>query len=406
LQIRVALLTAGKDPQYALGLAPALSDTGIELEVVGNSEMERSPQIRRPMIRFFNLRGDQSAHAHLFKKIQRVLRYYFRLVRFAWQSQSTVFHILWPNKFIFFDRTILNLYYRSLGKKLVFTAHNINTEARDKKDSSFNRASLRIHYHLMDHIFVHTQEMSQQLTTGFGVGPEKITILTFPINNVTPRTGITNTQARLELDIPPDEKIILFFGNIAEYKGLEDLIRAIPELRLRLGPFRVLIAGSVKAGAEGHFAAVLKLIKELDVSPLVDLRIDYIPEEKVELYFKSADLLVLPYRRIFQSGVLFLSYSFGLPVLVADSGSLRQEVIEGKTGFVCRPYDPADLADKVDHYFKSDLFTELEKRRDWIVKNANENHSWEKLASTTRHAYECLLEEVEDPVSTTHPSNW
>jgi D-inositol-3-phosphate glycosyltransferase len=398
--MKVALLTAGKDPHYALGLAPALAEIGIELEVVGNSEMETFPRLQSAAIRFFNLRGDQRTNAPLFEKVRRVLLYYARLLHFAWQSQSTVFHILWPNKFLYFDRTILNLYYRCLGKKLVFTAHNVNTEARDWKDSVLNRLSLRIHYYMMDHIFVHTTEMQVELTKAYGVRPEKVTILTFPVNNVTPRTDVTCKEARLKLGIPPQQKTVLFFGNVAAYKGLEDLIRALPTLRLWLGQFRTLIAGSVKEGAEDYVKHVRELIKELDVSDLVDLRIgDYIPEEQVELYFKCADLLVLPYRRIFQSGVLFLSYSFGLPVVVADSGSLRQEVIEGKTGFVCRHSDPADLAEQVHRYFKSDLFADLEIRRDWIINYANESYSWERLASMTLKSYENLPGRIEESLS-------
>jgi glycosyltransferase involved in cell wall biosynthesis len=172
---------------------------------------------------------------------------------------------------------------------------------------------------------------------------------------------------------------------------LEDLIGALPALRQRLGPFRVIVAGGVKKGAENYLKQVRKLITELNVTDLVDERIGYVPEEQVELYFKSADLLVLPYRRIFQSGVLFLSYSFGLPVVVSDAGSLRHDVIEGKTGFVCRNGEPADLGEQIDRYFKSDLFAELEARRDWIMQHARTSYSWEPLAKETRRVYEGLL---------------
>ena len=81
------------------------------------------------------------------------------------------------------------------------------------------------------------------------------------------------------------------------------------------------------------------------------LRAEYIPDEETELYFKAADVLVLPYRHIYQSGVLFLGYSFGLPVLAADVGTLKDEIIEGKTGFVFRPEDPVDLASAIERYF-------------------------------------------------------
>ena len=71
-------------------------------------------------------------------------------------AQPKIFHILWNNKFEFFDRTLLMLYYKLLGKKIVFTAHNVNIRKRDGNDSWLNRFSLKIQYQLVDHIFVHT----------------------------------------------------------------------------------------------------------------------------------------------------------------------------------------------------------------------------------------------------------
>src|SRR5262245_36602510 len=189
--MKVALLTAGQDPHYALGLAPALAYTGIQLEMIGNSEMEAFEGLRHPNIRFLSLMEKPRVGELLVEKLLRVLFYYARLVRFAWQSPSSVFHILWPGKFVYFDRTILNLYYRSLGKTLVFTAHNVNTEARDHRDSALNRLSLRIQYGLMAHVFVHTPEMQRELTRAYGVPADKISVLNFPINNVTPRTHLT-----------------------------------------------------------------------------------------------------------------------------------------------------------------------------------------------------------------------
>ncbi len=69
--------------------------------------------------------------------------------------------------------------------------------------------------------------------------------------------------------------------------------------------------------------------------------------------------MVLPYKEIFQSGVLFLAYPFGLPVVATDVGSFREEIVEGSTGFLCKPGDPAELAKAVETYFASDLYKNL-----------------------------------------------
>jgi D-inositol-3-phosphate glycosyltransferase len=100
---------------------------------------------------------------------------------------------------------------------------------------------------------------------------------------------------------------------------------------------------------------------------------------------------VLPYRHIYQSGVLFLGYSFGLPVLAADVGSLREEIIEGETGFVFRRDDPVDLARAIDRYFTSDLFANLASRREKIQAFASCRHSWDTVGESTMRVYSELL---------------
>ena len=89
--------------------------------------------------------------------------------------------------------------------------------------------------------------------------------------------------------------------------------------------------------------------------------------------------------------MLFLGYSFGLPAIAADVGSLKEEIIEGETGFVFKSRDSSDLADKIDKYFNSDLFHSLESRRAKIKAYANERYSWDKVAAITTNVYSELL---------------
>lgn len=108
-------------------------------------------------------------------------------------------------------------------------------------------------------------------------------------------------------------------------------------------------------------------------------RIQHIPDEDVEMYFNAADVLAWPYVQIFQSGVPFLAYNFGLPVIATDVGSLRQDLVEGRTGFICRAKDSSDLANMIHQYFDSELFRDLERRREENERYANQRYAWEKL---------------------------
>ena len=117
------------------------------------------------------------------------------------------------------------------------------------------------------------------------------------------------------------------------------------------------------------------------------VRAEFIPDSEIEVYFKAADVAVLPYTEIFQSGILFMAYAFGLPVIASDVGSFAEDIVEGRTGFVCRPRDSDDLARKAKLYFESQLYKELEHRRPEIRDNAFSRHSWSDVADLTRQIY-------------------
>src|SRR5205814_10502411 len=152
----VALLTGGGDKPYALGMAAAMTSAGIVMDFIGSADLCVPEVTENRRINFLNLRGDQSREASLVARVTRVLRYYAKLISYAASARPKLFHILWHNKFELFDRTLLLLYYRLLGKRLVFTAHNVNARKRDGNDSWLNRATLRLQYRLLDYIFVHT----------------------------------------------------------------------------------------------------------------------------------------------------------------------------------------------------------------------------------------------------------
>jgi glycosyltransferase involved in cell wall biosynthesis len=155
--------------------------------------------------------------------------------------------------------------------------------------------------------------------------------------------------------------------------------------------YRLIVAGEPKKGSEEYLDEIKRTVQRDFKQGQVILRIQFIPDEEMEMYLKGADVLVLPYKEIFQSGVLFLAYSFGLPVVATDVGSFREEIVEGSTGFLCQPGDPAELAKAIETYFSSDLFRNLKVRRQEVKDYANANHSWHAVAELTCNAYKKML---------------
>jgi D-inositol-3-phosphate glycosyltransferase len=386
----VSLLTGGADRPYVLGLGPALMPRVACLDLIGSDDLE-SPQFHgKAGTNFLNLRGSQRTDVSFVKKIFRVAMYYARLICYVSTAKPRIFHILWNNKFELFDRTLLMLYYRLLGKRVVLTVHNVNAGRRDSRDSRINRLTLRIQYRLTDHLFVHTEKMRQELMQEFGVESARITVIPFGINNAVPNTSLGPAEAKKRLGLLESEKAILFFGNITPYKGIEYLVAAFKLLSSRDPRYRLIIVGKPD-NCETYWKMIRTETQECVESGTVRLRADFVPDSETELFFKAADVLVLPYRHVYQSGVLFLGYSFGLPVIAADVGSLKDEIVEGKTGLLVRPEDPVDLARAIKKYFASDLYADLNNRRQEIQDYSNERHSWEVVGQMTTSVYASLL---------------
>ncbi len=389
-EISVALLTGGTDRPYVYGLVKALQEHGVVLDFVGSDDLDFPDLTIAPGIRFLNLRGSQKADVSLKEKAVRVLRYYFRLVRYACKAKPEIFHILWNNKFEVLDRTVLMLFYKLLGKQIALTTHNVNAGIRDNNDGLINRLTLKIQYRLSNHLFVHTEKMKLEMVKHFGVPAERVTVIPFGINNVVPNTELDSRDARGRLGIAPDEKVLLFFGHITAYKGLEYLISAFQQLVQRDPLYRLVIAGRPNQ-SESYWPELEREIHASVDPGRVLLRTEHIPDEETEAYFKAADVMVLPYKHVYQSGVMFLGYSFGLPVVAADVGCLREDIIEGTTGFLFEPHSVNSLVTVLEKYFGSQVHSGLKACRPKIRAYAAERHSWNTVAEITKNVYRLLL---------------
>jgi len=156
--------------------------------------------------------------------------------------------------------------------------------------------------------------------------------------------AITRSDARRKLGIDENKPLLLFFGFIRKYKGLDILLRAMKELQ---DPrMRLLVAGEFYDDASEY----LDLVKQLGIAGQVIFHSDFIPNEQVKDYFCAADVVVQPYRNATQSGVIPIAYHFERPMIVTNVGGLPDYVPDEKAGLVTRP-DPVAIADSIRLYF-------------------------------------------------------
>ena len=388
--MRVSILNAGQQTDYLYGFVSALArEENLQIEVVdANCSVGLVDAI--PGVKLFPLRGDNRSAQSFLVKIFRIGRYYMRLFRYAASTRSEIFHIQWDNSLFLFDRTLLLLYYKLLGKKTVYTAHNIDKNKRDGHPRILDAFSLRMVYSHVDALIVHTEQMKQDLCGRFAVDPKKVNVIVHGLNIRVPSTGLTRYEARERLKIDKAGHVVLFFGMIDRYKGVDIAVDAFHQFASKDPSALLLVAGAPKRG-NAYREELIRKAGRLPESGKIRFDFRSIPPDEVEAYCVSADCIVLPYRAIYQSGVLFLAYRFGIPVLAADVGNFHEDVVEGETGYLCRPNDAGDLAEKMELFFKSSLYAGGEDVRRKIRGYAEKKYSWDHIAHDTRALYEHLM---------------
>ncbi len=184
--------------------------------------------------------------------------------------------------------------------------------------------------------------------------------------------GLSKQAAREKLNLPEKEKIILFFGFIRKYKGLDLLLEAMNDSRIRKAGIKLLVAGEFYDSRTEYDA----IIDRLDLSSQLILRTDFIADSEVRYYLSAADFVIQPYKNATQSGVTPLAYHFEKPMLVTNVGGLPDLVPDGKVGVITEP-DPESIASGIlrlyelgENFFLPHLREEKKK------------YSWQKLADT------------------------
>ena len=145
--------------------------------------------------------------------------------------------------------------------------------------------------------------------------------------------ALPKAEARKHLGLPANEKIVLFFGFIRHYKGLDLLLKAMAEKDLRDSGIKLLVAGEYYEDRKTYD----ELIAANNLSAQLILRTDFIADSLVRYYLSAADFVIQPYRNATQSGVTPLAYHFEKPMLVTNVGGLPDLVPEGKAGLICEP---------------------------------------------------------------------
>ncbi len=247
---------------------------------------------------------------------------------------------------------------KNKGIKRIALVHNLVPHEKRFFDNWFNRFFIK-HY---DGFVVLSDAVRSDIYK-FNADA-KILFLEHPLYDHF-KDKINQNEAKIKLKIDPTKKTLLFFGIIRDYKGLDNLIRAMEKLN---DDYQLIIAGEIYGDGSNYY----QLINESSKKESIFIFNQFISDDEVHLYFSAADLCVLPYRTATQSGVTAISHYFEVPVLATNVGGLKETIAHGKTGWIIDKSEPELISEGIEEFFvntKADVIQgeirQLKEQRSW-----------------------------------------
>lgn len=312
--------------------------------------------------------------------IKPVLSWYnpFGWLKAGLTGEGKVFHFQWWTFYLFFPTFSIALISKLRGKKIVCTVHNVIGHESGFIDRFFSS----LIFLLPDKFIVHSPQNREQLQKNFNIGESRISVIPMGILDIYRGKNVSKSGARKKLGIPPKARVMLFFGIVRKYKGLEDLVEAFKISRKNVENLFLLVAGKPWDGEIER--GILKNLEGVKNKKLV---LEHIPSSQIKFYFTAADVVILPYRDFTaQSAVGSTALSFAKPMVVSDAGGLPELVLNKEMVFEAG--NPEDLASKLNLIFsKKGLLQSLVRDS----KKLKKKFSWGNISARIITLYESLF---------------
>ncbi len=257
----------------------------------------------------------------------------------SWNPDAIIFHHWHP----FFIPAFQSIAKSFAGKiPSIAICHNIAPH----EGSLLQKNVTRSFFKNINGFMIHAQSEAADL---LHIMPNAVWTAGFhPLYDIFPGQDISREEARRILDIGSRTKLALYFGLIRPYKGVDLFFEACMHLN-DLPDLKMLAVGEIYSNEK----ELTDLVSSIP-NGRAELRNRYVPNEEVSLYFRAADLIVLPYRSATQSGIVPIAYACDRPVVVTNVGGLPEVVIDGVTGYIVPPNNSTALARAIKDYFDSD----------------------------------------------------
>ena len=361
---------------YSLSLCSGLYSQGINVQLVvpENRVIERNKDLVVHKWMPSKERGNSK-----FLKLVKFFKYLYKILLISIVKRNVVLHYQF---FRFRFEPLFLILLRILNTRIVLTAHNVLPHVKNKFDYTLKYLA----YKASKKIIVHSSFIKNKLLGSFNISENKIKIIPHGnFNTYLPSKLPLKKDSRKLFNLPETDDVLLFFGYIREYKGLDLLLDALSIVRSKAGSIpKLIIAGNPHS--EELKEKYLERIKELELNSNVIFHHYFIPSEKISYYFTAADVVVLPYKKIDHSGIIHLAYSFEKPVIATRVGDFSETIQNKKTGFLLNENDAENLAQVIIEVFKDkDKLALMGKAGNHLN---NTEYSWNNIAQLTIREYQ------------------
>ena len=249
----------------------------------------------------------------------------------------------WHPFFGFCHGAISSLIKKEYPNNILFITENVVSHEANRVDKILTKIGLR-NASMFLALSKNVEEELKRFAKGSEIYRSELPIYDcYKSNDVSEMSKFKN-----QLGINKDDQVILFFGYVRKYKGLDILLKAFPKILQNFPNTFLLVVGEFYDNPDSY----LKLIDELNILERVKVINQFVPNEDVAKYYLASDVVILPYRSATQSGILNVAYGFNKPVIVTNVGGLAEFVIEGKTGFVIKPDSEDEIVKGYEEYLK------------------------------------------------------
>lgn len=323
--------------------------------------------------------GTTSKERSKFEKTVTYIKAWKKILNLCKENKIDILHVQW------FILSPVDLYFiriiKGMGIKIVVTVHDI----LPFNEKFYDYKSHRKIYNLADKIIVQAKPNIERINSLFDDISKKVTYIPHG-NFINHATIISKDEARDLLGIDKNKKVLLFFGQIKKVKGLDILIKAFNEIIKNndIDDILLIIAGKVWGD---DFSVYEELINEIDSSKF-RCDIKYIPDEQIAWYYCSADINILPYREVYQSGVVHLSYAYEKPVIATNIGSFPEVIVNGDTGILVEKDNFNELKNAITSLICDDERMKLMGKKG--KKYIQDNFSWDVITKEIENIYNSL----------------